>query len=174
MGEHADELLLVFCCVIQWWECCWNIDVFNTPDPEKMAEDVFKFMLLNWNCFDFDSYFTDVCANWWSISISSDNGMAPYRLQSIIWVDDGQVYWRIQMWLYIDELKLVLGFSCYLPVMIFCLYQVYRRTFVMVWSLWCSNCFTKIVSQKTPHTSPSQVTYGVFIVKIFQTKLTVL
>ena len=49
---------------------------------------MFKFGLkFHWNRF--------LELNWQQVSIGSDNGVASYRWQAIIWTNDGLVYWRI-------------------------------------------------------------------------------
>ena len=45
-----------------------------------------------------------ILSNWQYTSIGLDNGLVPIRWQTIIWADDGLVYWRIYASLDLDEL----------------------------------------------------------------------
>ena len=64
---------------------------------------------LEWNCKNADYDITEVYSLGWNQkyhSIGSDNVLAPYRRQAIIWSNDGQVCWRIYASLGLYGLKL--------------------------------------------------------------------
>ena len=58
----------------------------------------FQMQSLEWKCMNFDYEFNEVCSwgsNWQYPSIYSDNGLAPFWRQAIVWINNGLVYWRI-------------------------------------------------------------------------------
>ena len=60
-----------------------------------------------WKVLYFDSNFTEVCSqesNEQYSSIGLDNGLAPIRLQAIIWTNEDPVHWRLYAALGGDEL----------------------------------------------------------------------
>ena len=67
----------------------------------------FRMHFLECYSMNFDCNLTDVCS-WGSnlqyTSTASCNGLAPIRRQAIIWINDGQVCWRIYASLGLNEL----------------------------------------------------------------------
>ena len=69
-----------------------------------LADDTFKYKFVNEKFFLYKFHLSLFLRAQHS-NISSDNVLAPSRQQTIIWTDDGIVYWRIYASLSLNELK---------------------------------------------------------------------
>ena len=96
---------------IPYSECCLgNINTLRLRQNGcQFCRQHFQMHFLEWKGANFNQYSTGVCSlglNWKSISIGSDNGLAPNKWQTIIWANDALFHWRIYPSLGLSELTL--------------------------------------------------------------------